>query len=172
MIISFDFDDDFVSMFTRACRHEYTMCFDGKLNEDELRVKLLELQQTKRFQDKERLGLLKIYDGDTLVGLSVPRVVERKEYRAWGLTPDKDYYRMGMIFIDEPFRGKGYAKEAARFFHRTYKNVLWVIDPLNEASKKVASSIGLTHNKTLYIKGTAWQHHPWQHERTLEIWNN
>ena len=40
-----DFDDDFVSMFARACRHEYTMCFDGKLNEDELRVKLLELQQ-------------------------------------------------------------------------------------------------------------------------------
>jgi RimJ/RimL family protein N-acetyltransferase len=66
----------------------------------------------------------------------------------------------------------GFGREAARLFKGLYDNVLWTIDPTNEASKKVAAYIGLTHNATLYLKDRSWKHTPWGHDRELEIWSN
>lgn len=171
-MIDFEVDEEFIQMFHRASQHEFTILEDGKLTLNQIRKLLAEVQSTKKLQDQERLGFLKIYDEDKLVGLSVPRSIKKKEHKVWGLPPDKDYYRMGMIFIDEPYRGKGYGKDAASLFQREFENILWTIDPVNEPSKKLASYIGLTHNQTLYIKGKIWRHEPWRHDRELEVWSN
>lgn len=170
--IDFDIDDDFIKMFHRAGQHEFTLVSEGKLTLEETKEKLLECQETKIFQDHPRLGFLKVYDEDTLVGLSMPRKISEKEYKVWCLDPTKDYYRMGMIFIDEPYRGKGYAKVAGHLFKRDYQNLLWTIDPTNDASKKVANDLGLKHNANLYLKERQWRHTPWGHDRILEIWSN
>lgn len=79
---------------------------------------------------------------------------------------------MGMIFIDEQYRGQGIAKEAALLFKKDYNNILWTIDPENKSSKKVAAFIGLKHHTTLFLKGKAWRHEPWLHDRKLEIWSD
>lgn len=170
--IDFNLDEDFINMFHRAGQHEFTLVSDGKLSLEEAREKLLECQETKMFQDHERIGFLKVYEDDTLVGLSMPRKISLKEHRVWCLDPSKEYYRMGMIFIDEPYRGKGIAKIAGHIFKREHENLLWTIDPMNDASKKVATDLGLKHNASLYLKGREWRHSPWDHERVLEIWSN
>ena len=170
--IDFDFDDAYAERFERAGKNQYTLVGGGTLALDDIKSLLEEGKKTKIFQDKERLGFLKIYDDGELVGLSVPRVIDKREHAAWCLPLDKTYYRMGMIFIDEPYRGKGIAKDAAYLFKDQFKNLVWTIDPSNEASKKVADYIGLTHNTTLYINGAAWKHTPWKHNRMLEVWSN
>ncbi len=170
--IDFDIDKDFIQLFHSASQHEFTIVENGEMTLDEVRKYLLEVQRTKTMQAQERLGFLKVYDDDKLVGLSVPRTIKEKEHKVWRLPPDKEYCRMGMIFIDEAYRGKGIGKEAARLFKEKYPNILWTIDPVNIASKKVAGSIDLKHNATLYLKGMQWRHKPWSHERELEIWSN
>lgn len=170
--IDFNFDDEFVKLFFEASKNEFTIVDEGQLTLEQVRDKLTECQRTNTFQDHSRLGFLKIYKDDTLVGLSVPRVITKKEHKVWCLPDDKTYYRMGMIFINEDYRGQGIAKEAAYQFKREYKNLLWTIDPSNTPSKKVATSIGLSHNATLYLRGRAWRHEPWLHNRKLEIWSN
>lgn len=170
--IDFDFDDAFAEMFLRASKHEFTIMNDGELTLEDVKEILTEGQKTGSVQDKERLGYLKIFVDDTLVGLSVPRVIDKREYRAWAIDPEKEYHRMGMIFIDEPYRGQGIAKQAAVQFIQEYPNLIWVIDPVNEPSKKVAAHIGLRHNVSLYTLGSLWRHKPWRHEKVLEVWSN
>lgn len=170
--IDFNFDDTFVEMFERAGKNEYTIVQNGSLTTEGIRELLREVQKTKVFSGQERLGLLKILDDDTLVGLSVPRVITKKEHNVWCLPTDKEYHRMGMIYIDEPYRGKSFAKIAASLFKDQYPNLLWTIEPSNIASKKVAEYIGLKHNVTLYTNGKAWKHTPWKHTGVLEVWSN
>lgn len=170
--IDFDFDDDYLEMFKRAGEHEYTTVQEGKLSLEDIRKELEQGSPANKVFGNKRLGYLKVYDDDTLVGLSLPRVIDKREHKAWVLDTEKTYYRMGMIFIDEPFRGRGIAKEAARQFKQEYKNLLWTIEPTNDASKKVADYIGLQHNVSLYINGSVWKHEPWKHERVLEVWSN
>ncbi len=173
IVIDFDFDDEYAEMLDRAGKNAFTLINDGEATLDEIKDLLAEGQVTKKIQDKERLGYLKIYDDeDRLVGLSLPRVIDPIEYKAWCLPKEKTYHRMGMIFIDEPYRGQGLAKRAAELFKMQFPNILWTIDPTNEPSKKVASHIGLTRNATLYIRGTSWRHTPWEHDRRLEVWSN
>lgn len=170
--IDFDVDDEFIEMFHRASLHEYTIINEGKMSLEDTRKLVEEVCKTGKMQDQTRLGFLRIYDNDTLVGLSVPRYIKKVEHKVWCLSPDKDYYRMGMVFIDEPYRGKGYGKDGALLFKRDYHNILWTVDPGNDASKKVADYIGLQHNATLYLKDKSWRHEPWDHDRELEVWSN
>lgn len=170
--IDFNFDDDFVELFHKASLNEFTIVNDGKLTLETARDVLVKCQETKKFQDHERLGFLKIYRNGILVGLSMPRVITKREHKVWNLPNDKTYYRMGMIFIDEQYRGQGIAKEAALLFKKDHDNILWTIDPENKSSKKVATFIGLRHHTTLFLKGKAWKHEPWLHDRKLEIWSN
>lgn len=172
IVIDFEVNEEFIEMFHRAGQHKYTLFGEGKMSLEEVRDMVREVCRTKKMQDQERLGFLRLYDGDKLVGLSVPRAIQKIEHKVWLLPKDKDYYRMGMIFIDEPYRGKGYGKDAATLFLERYKNLLWTIEPTNEPSKRLAAYIGLERNATLYLKGSAWQHKPWGHDRKLEIWNN
>ena len=170
--IDFDIDEEFIEMFHRASQHEYTILDDGKMSLDEIRDYADKVCKTGVMQDQPRLGFLRIYDGEELVGLSVPRAIHKREHKVWCLPSDKVYYRMGMIFIDEPYRGMGYGKDGVLLFMRMYENILWTVEPANESSKKLAAYVGLTHNVTLYLKGSSWRHEPWQHERELEIWSN
>lgn len=172
--IDFDYDDDFIELFLNACKHKYTIVNDGKVTKKDIIQWCKEAKETEKFQNQKRLGFLKIYEGLTLVGMSVPREIRHEEHEVWNLDPMKVYYRMGMIYVDENHRGKGYAKQAAKDFKDKFENILWTIDVDNEASKKVAASIGLTHNTTLYVSASGkWSHKPFGSAiRTLEIWNN
>lgn len=170
--IDFNFDDDFVELFHKATLHEFTIVENGNLTLETARDVLIKTQRTKSFQGHERLGFLKIFKDGVLVGLSMPRVIAKREHKVWNLPNDKTYYRMGMIYIDEKYRGQGIAKKAAFEFQKDYNNILWTIDPANVASKKVAKAIGLKHHTTLFLKGKSWRHEPWVHDRKLEIWSN
>lgn len=170
--IDFDFDDEYVSLLESAGKFEYTIVDEGKHDLNSVRELLEKAQETKIFNCRERLGFLKIYDGEELVGLSMPRVIDPREYTVWKLEGGKVYHRMGMIYLKEEARGKGIGKIAAKLFQEQYPNLLWVIDPRNIPSKRVAASVGLTMNGMLYTLGSRWKHTPWIHDAKLEIWSN
>lgn len=172
--IDFDYDDDFIDLFLEACRNKYTLVNGGELTRKDIIKICEETVETGKFQNETRLGFLKIYDGLTLVGMSIPREIRHEEHKVWNLDPTKVYYRMGMIYLDENYRGNGYAKQAASEFKNIYENVLWTVHEDNIASKKVAEFIGLKHHTTLFINDNSqWRHEPWKEAtHTLEVWSN
>ena len=128
------------------------------LTEDESRDTLVRYQATKSYAGLERVALMKIYSGYTLIGYSLPRVVTESECRAMKIDRSKIWYRLGSIFIDEPYRGNSVTTKVMRLFREIYPNVCWQCEVDNKASFKSAIKAGLVFSHLLWFnnEGDKW----------------
>lgn len=172
--ISFDLDEDFIAMFKRAVDSTFIDIGEELPTIEETEKLLRDVQTTQKLSGYERLGFLRVMLDDKCIGLSMPRVIKQTEHVIWGLPKIETYYRMGMIFLDEEYRGKGYAKDAAWEFKRAYKKILWCVDPKNIPSIKVAQSINLQHTLDVYFdENMRWSHRPREEcKKVLQVWRN
>ena len=110
-----------------------------------------------------RDGFMKIFYGSVLVGWAVPRVVDPKEHKALKLDDNLTYHRLGTVYIDPKFRGKGIVADAIKEFRKLNPNVVWTCNELNTASKKAALNGGLKFSHKLYVKDTEnWAFEPFE----------
>ena len=118
---------------------------------------------TKVYGGHPRDGFMKIFYGPVLVGFSIPRVIQPKEHKALKLDPKLTYYRVGTVYIDKVYRGKGIMAEVIKEFRKLYPNVVWACNTLNKASKSAAMKGGLKFSHKLYVKDTEnWSFEPFE----------
>lgn len=118
---------------------------------------------TKMYGNHHRDGFMKIFYGPVLVGFSFPRVIHPKEHKAFKLEEGVTYHRIGTVYIDKQYRGKGIMAETIKEFRKQFPNVVWVCNTLNSASKATALKGGLKFSHKLYVKDTEnWAFEPFE----------
>ena len=118
---------------------------------------------TKTYGNHLRDGFMKIFYGPVLVGFSIPRVIHPKEHKALKLDDSLTYYRVGTVYIDPKYRGKGIMADVIKEFRKSRTNVVWACNELNTASKKAALNGGLKFSHKLYVKDTEnWAFEPFE----------
>lgn len=85
-----------------------------------------------------------IKDG-VIVGVCNPSPLHHELYGRLELDKNDKYYRLGIIYIGEQHRSKGYATETLKHFIDTKKEqgkkVIYITHQTNEGSNKIASSL-------------------------------
>ena len=128
---------------------------------------------TKMYGNHHRDGFMKIFYGSVLVGWAIPRVIHPKEHKALKLDDNLTYHRVGTVYIDPKFRGKGIMADVIKEFRKLHHNVVWACNELNKASKKAALNGGLKFSHKLYVKDTEnWAFEPFEEMvRVTEIYS-
>lgn len=174
--IDWEVTEPFVKLMYEACKHPYTLYNEGKCTLEEIRAVLDKAADTHMFHNYKRIGFLKIYFNGDLVGLSMPREILEVEHKAWTPATDNTYYRMGMIYLDEDYRGLGIGKEASLKFKEWFNYMIWTCDPANEASKLLAKNLGLSYRNNIYYDADKnWSHNEYEikdYVRSIEVWTN
>lgn len=147
---------------------------DGPYDLAKAEEMLKKYASTKMYGSHERYGFMKIFYGTVLVGFSIPRAITPKEYRAMKLEEGIEYHRIGTVYIDPKYRGKGIMTAAIAEFRKTYPNIVWACNSLNAASKAAALSAGLKFSHHLYVGKTMeeWQFEPFEGQvKTVNIYS-
>ena len=136
---------------------------------EEATQKLNQYSQTKRYGKFERLAIMKIWEGDTLIGFSLPRAIMEIEYRAFKIeNSNKDWYRIGTIFIGDQYRGKGVTSKVVKLFKERYPNLIWQCEEGNIGSAKAAEKAGLDYSHHIYFKDSTF----WSFDKDEEFTNS
>lgn len=164
IVIDFSINDDLINLIQEASTCPYAGIGDGTGDFDFKQAKRLleKVVATGKFAKHTRLGILKMYRDDVLVGFSFPRQVDLREYEKFKLSVLKDYYRTGTIYVGKAYRGQGIAKAVVQEFKQHYKHVLWTCRDCNVTSQATALSVGLRFSHHLYFDAQGeWSfHHP------------
>ena len=163
IIIDFEVNPALVQLVQEASMCQYTGIGDGneELSYKQAERLLKKIATSGKFGKYARLGILKMYLDDVLVGFSFPRQVDLREYEKFKLSVLKDYYRTGTIYVGRAYRGQGIAKAVVQEFKQRYRHVLWTCRACNVASQATALSVGLRFSHQLYFdaKGS-WAFEP------------
>lgn len=136
----------------------------------EAHEQLIKLRDTKKFAGRERLGFLNIFYKGRHIGFSLPRVLDTAEYVKYGVSREKEYYRMGTIFVREDYRSRGIATETTRQFMEQHPYIVWEHKIKNVSSQHVALALGMTKRHTLYYdKNHSWYLAPFDHVHRVAL---
>ena len=118
---------------------------------DEAQEKMTGYSLSQRYGNFERLGIMKIFLDDKLIGFSFPRQILPKEFSKYKIPGSVDWYRLGTIFIDSAYRGKGVIEEVVKLFRESYPNLIWQCNAENVASCKAAVKSGFYLSHQYYM---------------------
>lgn len=172
LAIDFDVTPELVKLYALSTHCPFVGEKDGPYDEERAASELKRIAETKKYGNCERLGIMKIFQGDTLVGFSLPRVILEKEHKVFKLDTTDTYHRVGTVFIDPEHRGKGIMKKAINAFIDLYPNVVWTCDEKNIASGNSAVSGGLKFSHLIYFKSREeWSFEPMEdHIRVSNVY--
>lgn len=153
IVVDFDINDALITLVQEASTCPYSgISTDQEPWEFKQAERMLKkVVSTGKFAKYQRLGILKMYKDDVLVGFSFPRQVDLREYEKFKLSVLKDYYRTGTIYVGKAYRGQGIAKAVVQEFKQHYKHVLWTCRDCNIASQATALAVGLRFSHHLYF---------------------
>ena len=116
--------------------------YKAPLTFDEAWEKMIGYSLSQTYGKFKRLGIMKIFLDDKLIGFSFPRQILPKEFSKYKIPGSVNWYRLGTIFIDNAYRGKGVIKEVVSLFRKSYPNLIWQCNAENAASCKAALNAG------------------------------
>lgn len=120
---------------------------------EEIRTKLSRFISTAE-GEIERLGILKVFKDDVLIGWSLPRKLLAKEGSYFDVdSANVAYYRLGTNYLKPEHRGQGYMTDVLKWFKAHYVNIVWECSPDNKPSGTVAIKAGLYFTHTVYVLG-------------------
>ena len=161
LVIDFNIPEGLAELYAESSDCEYVGNKDGVLSVEEAATNLMRYAETKKYGAFERLGIMKIYKDDVLVGFSMPRDIKEKEHKVFLLPEDTQWYRIGTVYIGKAYRGKGIMSGAILKFKEMYPNLLWTCNETNTGSHKSALAGGLTLSHKVYVgKERYWEHQP------------
>lgn len=149
--IDFTLTDDLIELYAHSTGDAFVGEPNGPLTFEQAAKELDRISTIGVYGKYPRLGIMKIYLGKQLVGFSFPRVVLKDEHVWFRLPNNIDYYRIGTVFIDPHYRGRGIMKTVIKQFIATYGYVVWTCDVNNTGSAKSALSAGLELKHYLYF---------------------
>mgnify|MGYP001761695790 CR=1 FL=1 len=161
IVIDFEITPELVGIYSRSTHCTFVGEKDGPYCLSRSAQELQRIATTKMYGNNERLGIMKIYHQDQLVGFALPRVLQVKEHKVFKLDEDQTYHRVGTVFIDHPHRGKGIIGQAIKLFKAIYPNLIWTCDEKNTSSQKAAVKGDLKFSHLIYFKSkTEWSFEP------------
>lgn len=83
--------------------------------------------------------MILMMDGQKLIGFAMPRL-------------ESGFYRVGPIYVDPSYRGKGVAKDFLTWFFESRSGRAY-IEPHNTASRKSFSAAGFVMTGKVHVKG-------------------
>lgn len=174
LAIDFDITPELVKLYAESTHCPFVGEKDGPFCEIRAGFELEKIVKHKKFANFERLGIMKIYQGDTLVGFSLPRVVLEREHNIFKLLPNCTYHRVGTVYVGHAYRGQGIMFSALKQFITMYPNVVWTCDDKNIASQKSAVRGGLKFSHLIYFKSRdEWSFEPMEdHVRVSHVYSN
>lgn len=118
---------------------------------DEAWEKMIGYSLSQTYGKFKRLAIMKIFLDDKLIGFSFPRQIVPKEFSKYKIPGSVNWYRLGTIFIDNAYRGKGVIEEVVSLFRESYPNLIWQCDAENVASCKGALKAGFLFSHQYYM---------------------
>lgn len=118
---------------------------------DEAWEKMVGYSLSQTYGKFKRLAIMKIFLGDELIGFSFPRQIVSKEFSKYKIPGSVNWYRLGTIFIDKAYRGKGIIEVVVGLFRESYPNLIWQCDAENMASCKAALKTGFLFSHQYYM---------------------
>lgn len=174
LAIDFEITPELVKLYAESTHCPFVGEKDGPYCEIRAGFELEKIARSKKYANFERLGIMKIYQGDTLVGFSLPRVILEREHAIFKLPPDCTYYRVGTVYISHEYRGQGIMFFAIKQFVSMYSNVVWTCDNKNIASQKSAVRGGLKFSHLIYFRSRDdWSFEPIEdYARLSHVYSN
>lgn len=168
LIIDFEIPDRLVGLYAESSTCAYVGNKEGELSIEQAAANLQRYAETKTYGAFERIGFMKIYKGDTLVGFSMPREIKAKENAVFLLEEGSQWYRIGTVYIAKQYRRQGIMRETIKEFVKLYPNVLWTCNATNTASYNSALSGGLEYSHSVYVgENRYWEHQ--EHDNVIRV---
>ena len=166
IIIDFEISPQLIRLYSRSSTDEFIGNDQGfSYKEAETTLKLIKRTHRRPNSNLDLLGIMKIYKSGVLVGFAFPRVIIEKEKAYFKIKNNHiPYVRLGTVYIDKPYRGKGIMKEALRIFMIDYPDIVWECLHDNIASEKTALSAGLEYAHTAYVRKVPGEEPMWKTE--------
>lgn len=148
--LDFEVTPELVKLYRDSTESSF-LGYKTPLTLDEAQEKMTGYSLSQTYGKFKRLAIMKIFLGDKLIGFSFPRQILPKEFSKYKIPGSVDWYRLGTIFIDNAYRGKGVIKEVVRLFRESYPNLIWQCNAENEVSCKAAINSGFTYTHSYYM---------------------
>lgn len=149
--IDFKITADFVKVYAESLCDQFVGSVEATYDEDKSLSELQVIAATQKYAGHQRYGFLKIYDDDKLVGFSLPRIVQKREYENFKLIDMLTYHRLGTIYVLKTERNKGYVSKAIQLYEIHHPDLAWTCDEKNKASAATALKNGFTLTHRLYF---------------------
>ena len=148
--LDFEVTPELVELYRDSTESPF-LGYSKSLTLDEAWEKMTGYSLSQTYGKFKRLAIMKIFLRNKLIGFSFPRQILPKEFSKYKIPGSVDWYRLGTIFIDDVYRGKGVIKEVVKLFRESYPNLIWQCNAENEASCKAAVNSGFTYTHSYYM---------------------
>ena len=148
--LDFEVTPELVKLYRDSTESPF-LGYKTPLTLDEAQEKMMGYSLSQRYGNFKRLAIMKIFLGDRLIGFSFPRQILPKEFSKYKIPGSVDWYRLGTIFIDNAYRGKGVIEEVVKLFRESYPNLIWQCDAENVTSCKAAVKSGFCLSHQYYM---------------------
>ncbi len=150
--MDFEISPELVELY-RQSTHSAFIGYDTPLTLAEAAEKIHQYASTKHYGKFERIAIMKIWQGDVLVGFSLPRLILQREYEGFKIEDTgQDWYRTGTIYVTDSYRGKGIVAKAVHLLRQQYPNLIWGCKDENLSSKRAAEKAGFKYSHHVYFK--------------------
>ena len=160
--MDFSIPDELVGVYQRLTEDEF-LGGPPYLSLESAKEALEHFSKTKIYGGIKIMAIMKIWDGEKLIGISFPRKIIESHYRSLKLEGShEDWYHLGTVFLDKEHRGKGVITEVIKLFRKTYPNLVWECEVSNLASKKSACKAGFLLSHDIFFQGSGeyWSFEP------------
>lgn len=163
LVIDFEISEGLAALYAESSTDEFIGNKEGELTVAEAFAKLQVYAATKTYGAFERIGFMKIYKDDVLVGFSMPREIKEREHKVFKLPEGVQWHRIGTVYIGKQYRKQGIMRNVIKTFLTMYPNLVWTCNEKNRASMYSAAAGGLHHSHTIYVgEDKYWEHQPFE----------
>lgn len=148
--IDFKITRDFVKVYAESLCDQFVGNVNNVYDEEKALTELQTIARTQTYAGHPRHGFLKIYVEDKLVGFSLPRIVQKREYEIFKLLDILTYHRLGTIYVLKSERNKGYVSKAIQLYEEKHPDLAWTCCETNTASAATALKNGFKLTHKLY----------------------
>lgn len=161
LAIDFEITPELVKLYAESTHCPFVGEKDGPYCEIRAKFELEKIARSKMYGKFERLGIMKIFWEDELVGFSLPREMVEREHPIFKLPEGLKYHRIGTVYVGKGHRGKGIMMHTILMFKTMYPNLVWTCDDANISSQKSAVRGGLKFSHLIYFKSREeWSFEP------------
>lgn len=160
--IDFNVTEELIELFAESTSDRFIGDPNNIRGTEWAKAELEKVESTGMWHGFRRHGIMKIKYNNVTIGWTMPRAIYPVEYDKLMLPRGVgDIYRIGTIYVTPSHRGKGIAREVMRQYMETYPNQVWLADPDNTGSQKLATSCGLLYSGQIWFaEDGVWSHLP------------